>query len=55
MIWTAGFDKASLKVTAKPSTASFRLVLEDMSITDADAYKMFKENQKMIPINLFSF
>jgi hypothetical protein len=55
MIWTAGFDKASLKVTARPSTASFRLVLEDMSITDADAYKMFKENQKIVPVNLFSF
>jgi len=55
MIWTAGFDKASLKVTAKPSTASFRLVLEDISITDADAYRMFKANQKMVPVKLFSF
>ncbi len=55
LVWSAGFDKASLKVTARPSTASFRLVLEDMSITDADTYKMFKENQVVIPANLFSF
>lgn len=55
MIWTEGFDKASLRVMARPSTASFKLVLEDISITDADSYKMFKENQKMVPVNLFSF
>ena len=55
LIWTAGFDKASLKVIPKPSTASFRLVLEDISITDADAYRMYKENQKMVPVKMFSF
>lgn len=55
MIWTEGFDKASLRAYMNRSTIAAKLVLEDMAITDADSYKMLQVNRKLIPANLYSF
>lgn len=55
MIWTDGFDKPSLKAMMHRSTTNGQLVLESPSITDKDAYAMYKLNRSFKPLKDFSF
>ena len=55
MLWTEGYDKASLKVYMNVSTTGARIVLEDIGITDADTYRMYRANQMMPASSAFSF
>ena len=55
MLWTEGIDKPYLKASMNRSSTNGMLVLEEVSITDADAYGMIKANQGMLPSNGFSF
>ena len=55
MLWTEGYDKASLRVYMNVSTTGARIVLEDIGITDADTYRMYRANQMMPATATFSF
>jgi hypothetical protein len=55
MLWTEGYDKASLRIYMNVSTTGARIVLEDIGITDADTYRMYRANQMMPSSSTFSF
>ncbi len=55
MLWTEGLDKPYLKASMNRSSTNGMLVLEEVSITDADTYGMMKANREISPDNGFSF
>ena len=55
MLWTEGLDKPYLKATMNRSSTNGMLVLEEVSITDADTYGMMRANREMPPSRGFSF